>query len=526
MSRTRFQVYRAQWLRVARYAPVICLLLAGCATNPVTGRNELHLVSEGREVSIGEGAYIQQQQAQGGPYLTDPDIDAYVKSVGNKLVAVSDRSYLPYEFVVLNNSVPNAWALPGGKIAVNRGLLTELKSEAELAAVLGHEIVHVAARHGAKSIERGTALQVGLMGLGLAVDDHDYRDYILQGANVSTFLVTMKYGRSAELEADEYGIKYMVKAGYDPHAAVELQETFLRLANGRSSGWLEGLLASHPPSRERVIENAKSAQAYPPAGFRGEAEYQTAIAPLRASKPAYEALEKGYVALKEGRTADALKLSDEGIKITPREAHLFGLKAKGHLARGELQASRAALDEAIALNNQYFEFYLLRGKARESMGDVEGARKDLERSTSLLPTASAHLQLGLIAQKSGRSSEAIRHFELAAKSETTEGVQAFQSLAQLDMPSNPARYLGVQYRLNKEGFVAVGIVNETPVTVAACTLSVYSPAERRWVAYTLPAGIPPGTVQFVQTGVGPYPDVHTASSNMSVRFQKVVPAAR
>ena len=122
-------------------------LLTGCVINPVTGDRELALVSAEQEIAIGEQQYEPSQQMQGGEYTLDPELTSYVAGVGQKLAAVSDRQ-LPYEFVVLNSSVPNAWALPGGKIAVNRGLLTELDSEAELAAVLGHEIVHAAARHG------------------------------------------------------------------------------------------------------------------------------------------------------------------------------------------------------------------------------------------------------------------------------------------------------------------------------------------------------------------------------------------
>lgn len=123
-------------------------LMTGCVINPVTGDRELALVSADQEIAIGEQQYAPSQQMQGGEYSIDPELTAYVKGVGDRLAAVSDRQ-LPYEFVVLNSSVPNAWALPGGKIAVNRGLLTELGSEAELAAVLGHEIVHAAARNAA-----------------------------------------------------------------------------------------------------------------------------------------------------------------------------------------------------------------------------------------------------------------------------------------------------------------------------------------------------------------------------------------
>ena len=137
---------------------ILLVAMTGCAVNPVTGKNELSLVSEATEISIGNKQYLPSRQMQGGDYKVSPQVVTYVRNVGQKLAAVSDRD-LPYEFNVINDSVPNAWALPGGKIVVNRGLLVELKSEAELAAVLGHEIVHAAARHGAKGMERGMMLQ-------------------------------------------------------------------------------------------------------------------------------------------------------------------------------------------------------------------------------------------------------------------------------------------------------------------------------------------------------------------------------
>ena len=114
--------------RVLACVPIIALtLLAGCATNPVTGKKDLMLVGEDAELSMGQQQYAPMRQSEGGDYELDPELTAYVQRVGNRLAAVSDRK-LPYEFAVLNSSVPNAWALPGGKIAVNRGLLTELKS--------------------------------------------------------------------------------------------------------------------------------------------------------------------------------------------------------------------------------------------------------------------------------------------------------------------------------------------------------------------------------------------------------------
>ncbi|MBD3648607.1 MAG: M48 family metalloprotease, partial [Pseudomonadales bacterium] len=193
-------------------------LVTGCTVNPVTGERELALVSEGQEVAIGREQYLPAQQSQGGQYTVDESLGRYVSDVGQRIASVSDRN-LPYEFVVLNNSTPNAWALPGGKIAVNRGLLTSLNNEAELAAVLGHEVVHSAARHGARSMQRGLILQGLVMATALSASDSDYANFIVGGAQLRAQLLNQKYGRDAELEADYYGMQYLDRAGYDPEAA-------------------------------------------------------------------------------------------------------------------------------------------------------------------------------------------------------------------------------------------------------------------------------------------------------------------
>src|SRR6185436_12695613 len=195
-------------MRVLQLLPIL-LALGACGVNPVTGKKEIQFVSPEQELKIGEQNYAPMRQAEGGDFDVLPEPTAYVNEVGKKLAAVAaaDRP-LPYEFVVLNNSVPNAWALPGGKIAVNRGLLTELANEAELAAVLGHEIVHAAARHGAQSQERGVLVQGGLVAaqLGAAMDGVDGQEaqLLALGTNIGAQLITTRYGREAELQSDLY----------------------------------------------------------------------------------------------------------------------------------------------------------------------------------------------------------------------------------------------------------------------------------------------------------------------------------
>ena len=286
--------------------------LSACSVNPVTGKSELVFMSEAEEINLGNQAYLPSQQSQGGVYDVDPELTRYVQEVGNRVAAQSTRD-LPYEFVVLNNSVPNAWALPGGKIAINRGLLIELENEAELAAVLGHEVVHAAARHGAKAQTRGMLGQVLVVATAVVAGDSQYGDLAIGGAAVGNQLITSRYGRDAELQSDHYGMQYMSAAGYDPRGAVTLQETFVRLSEGRNQDWLTGLFASHPPSRERVDANISTAASLPAGGELGEQRFQLAMQKTLDAKSAYDAYDEGRKALSDKDTVKALELANRAI---------------------------------------------------------------------------------------------------------------------------------------------------------------------------------------------------------------------
>ena len=226
-------------------------LFAGCATNPVTGKTEMHLVPESQEIQIGSQNYAPSRQAEGGLYLVRPEVDAYVRKVGKKVAAMSDRASLPYEFSVLNNSEPNAWALPGGKIAVNRGLLEELGSEAELAAVIGHEIGHVQARHAQERISAELAQQYGLRVIQflLHLGNVEFADGIAAALGVGMqFGLILPYSRRQELEADRLGIDIMRVASFDPAAAVTLWERMDAMAGERPPGFL----STHPAPGTRI----------------------------------------------------------------------------------------------------------------------------------------------------------------------------------------------------------------------------------------------------------------------------------
>lgn len=363
--------------------------MVACGVNPVTGRGEMQLVSQQQEVAMGEKNYGPLQQSEGGDYQVDKGLTQYVNEIGKKLAAVSDRQ-LPYEFVVINSSVPNAWALPGGKIGINRGLLTELNNEAELAAVLGHEIVHAAARHSAKKIESGMALNIGLILLGVSQRDSRSGQAAMAAGGVGVALLSQKYSRDAESEADKYGVQYMVKAGYDPNAAVTLQETFVRLSKGKNPNWLEGLFASHPPSQERVEANRQYAQALNRPGLTlGEQRYKNQLAGIIKNKPAYEKYDQSQVALAKKEFDKANSLIEQAIAIEPREGLFYAAKGDIYEAQNNHQAAIKEYDKAVSKNPNLFYFYLKRGLSYKAVGDKPRAKSDLQKSFQLLPTKQA-----------------------------------------------------------------------------------------------------------------------------------------
>jgi len=445
-------------------------LLAGCSVNPVTGKKELTLVSEAQELSIGEQQYAPMRQAQGGDYVVDPQLSAYVNEVGQRLAAVSDRK-LPYEFHVLNNSSPNAWALPGGKIALNRGLLTELDSEAEMAAVLGHEITHAAAKHTARNLSRSMLLQGAVMATVLATQDKDYAQLAQLGAGIGAQLVTQKYGRDAEREADYYGMKYMSRAGYDTQGAVELQETFVKLSEGKQQNWLTGLFASHPPSQERVEANRQTLAVFPSNGEAGRQRFQTRVAHLRKTKPAYEAYDKGREALADGDVSQARQLALQALRIEPREGHFEALLGDVEEKRGNDKTALAHYSKAMSLNSNFFYYPLKKGIVNEKLGNRRQAKQDLDKSIKLLPTANAYNSLGNIARSERRFADAKQYYAKAAQDETETGKLAYASLVELDLADNPGKYLKVKLGVDQAGKVVARISNDTPKPVKDITLS-------------------------------------------------------
>ena len=236
------------------------LFLAACATNPVTGKREIALVSEGQEVQMGQqGA---QQVAQEIGLVNDQALQQYMQNIGAALAAKSERPNLPWTFRVVDDPTPNAFALPGGYIFMTRGLLNLMGNEAELASVLGHEIGHVTARHSVQQMSQQQLAQLAL-GVGAIISPTvaQFGDIAAQGLG----LLFLKYGRDDERQADDLGFKYALTQGYDVREMDDVFRSLQRIGEQSKQSPLPSWLATHPGEAER-IQSIESKIAALPAG--------------------------------------------------------------------------------------------------------------------------------------------------------------------------------------------------------------------------------------------------------------------
>ncbi len=219
-----------------------CLFI-GCAINPITGEEELMLLSESQDIEIGR-KYAPEVEKELGGKIDNPALQNYIDSVGQRIARISHRSDWEYHFVALKDDSLNAFALPGGYIFITKGMLEKLQTEAQLAAILAHETVHVVARDTANAMSS----QIGLSLLLSAVTSGETSRGVLTAAQLTQQIISLRYSRKDEREADLGGLDYMVAAGYNPYGMVE---TMQMLENEQKVRTVE-FLSSHPPPENRT----------------------------------------------------------------------------------------------------------------------------------------------------------------------------------------------------------------------------------------------------------------------------------
>ena len=226
-------------------------VLAGCMTNPVTGKSQFSLVSEAQEIQLDQSQSPHQFSADFGP-VQQSAVNDYINRVGQDLTKVSHRPQMPYSFRAVNASHVNAYAFPGGSIAATRGILLSMGNESELSGLLGHEVGHVCARHAAARQSSAMLAQLLIAAAAIAASQKksEYGDLVAGLGGIGAGALLAHYSRDDERQADALGMEYMVKAGHNPEGMVGLMDILRGLHKGRPSA-LDLMFASHPMSDER-----------------------------------------------------------------------------------------------------------------------------------------------------------------------------------------------------------------------------------------------------------------------------------
>jgi predicted Zn-dependent protease len=363
------------------------LLLAGCATDPVTGKKTLVGLTEAQEIGLDKEQSPHQFSADYGAYRDD-GLNRYVQDVSSGLWRNSHRPAMPYSARVLNANYINAYTFPGGSMATTRGILLELQNEDELAALMGHETGHVNARHAAERAGKSMLVQGGLVLASIAVADKEqYQPIVNLVGQIGGSALLAKYSRDNEREADALGMEYMARAGYNPDGMVGLMDV-LRSQSRSKPGLLETMFASHPMSDERYETAVRRAEnKY--AGQRGKGvqrqRYMDHTADLRRLKPAVTAMQQGEGLMAKERLPQAEERFASALSLAPDDYVANMLMAKVKLAQKRPREAEAYLAQARAIQPGEGQAQQMSGIVQLALNQPDAALQFFNSYDRLLP---------------------------------------------------------------------------------------------------------------------------------------------
>ncbi len=386
--------------------------LAGCAVNPVTGESQFMVISKEQEIKIDQERSPYQFSSDYGS-IQNQSMNNYLQTTGLDLARKSHRPDMPYSFRGVNAVYINAYAFPGGSIAVTRGILLELENEAELAALLGHEIAHVNARHTANQMSRGLLINAFLTGAGIAISDEEYAPFVLTLGNIGAGALLAKYSRDNERQADALGMEYMVRSGYNPKGMVGLHEVLLE-SSKKKPNILETMFATHPMSKERyqtaqdrATSKYNEARAFPMYRER----YMDHTVRLREQRKAIELLQDGQEHMNKKEYQLAETDFKSALNRSPEDYAGLVMLGKCLLAQEKHREAEDYLAKATEIYPQEPQAHQFNGIANLTRHDYDSALQEFSFYENKLPKNPNTIFLkGYTLEKMGRRRDAAQEY--------------------------------------------------------------------------------------------------------------------
>ncbi|ACK54962.1 M48 family metalloprotease [Thauera aminoaromatica] len=408
LERNRITRRQALWLLGAGAAAG----LSGCATSPVTGETILVGMSEAQEKQT-DAQVAPHQFSQDLGAIQDEAVNRYVAGIGQRMGTLTHRPQMPYSYRVLNANYVNAYTFPGGAMGVTRGILADLDDEAQLAALLGHELGHVNARHAAQRQGQNLVAQAALAGLNVAAQSSDWGGLMSMGGQIGASALLAGYSREHEREADALGQEYLVKAGYPATGMVRLHQ--LLVAEEKSApSLLQTMFSTHPMSSERM----QAAQAAADARYRisnsldaRRERFMDSTASLRRIRPTIDACKNGETAMAARQYPKAQAEFQTALARTPRDYASNLRMAQCLQAQGQTAKAVDYADNAREIYPQEAQAYKLAGVLALQQRDAGRAYQNLDRFDRLLPgDAGITFLKGISLEGMGNRQAAAQHY--------------------------------------------------------------------------------------------------------------------
>ncbi|MEW6672996.1 MAG: M48 family metalloprotease [Thermodesulfobacteriota bacterium] len=364
-------------------------LAAGCAVNPVTGQSQFMIVDEQQEIAVDRQQSPHQFSSDYGT-VQDRGLQDYIQATGKRIAANTHRSHMPYDFHCVNANYVNAYAFPGGSIACTRGILLELENEAELAALLGHELGHVNARHTAEIMSKAALAGMAAGGLSIltgAALGSGAGKIAGQLGQLGSGALLASYSRDNERQADSLGMEYMVRSGYGPQGMVGLME-MLNSMNQHKAGATDLLFATHPMSAERYQTSVSQATSdYRPYSSQPlfKERYMDSTAGLRKIKSAIKTMQDGEAAMGKEAYSQAEGLFKQALDQAPDDYTGLLLMAKCQLIQNKDSEAERYADKARRVYPEEAQGCHISGIAKIRIKKYDAAYEDFSAYERLLP---------------------------------------------------------------------------------------------------------------------------------------------